>query len=86
MTGALLDRLTHRVNIIELKGDSYRLKTSLKRQEGSGIVSANCYDEVDADDIEEFTDSEEDDDDDDTAQESYLDETKPSKKGRRSVE
>ena len=30
LTGALLDRLTHRVHIVEIKGDSYRLKSSLK--------------------------------------------------------
>ena len=30
LTGALLDRLTHRVHILELKGDSYRLKSSMK--------------------------------------------------------
>jgi DNA replication protein DnaC len=30
LTGALLDRLTHRVHIVEIKGDSYRLKSSMK--------------------------------------------------------
>lgn len=32
LTGALLDRLTHRVNILEMNGQSYRFKASLKRR------------------------------------------------------
>lgn len=32
LTGALLDRLTHRVHIIEMQGESYRLNKSKKRQ------------------------------------------------------
>ena len=32
LTGALLDRLTHHVNILEMNGDSYRLKASQRRQ------------------------------------------------------
>ena len=32
LTGALLDRLTHHVNILEMNGDSYRLASSAKRQ------------------------------------------------------
>jgi DNA replication protein DnaC len=32
LTGALLDRLTHHVNILEMNGESYRLKHS--RQSG----------------------------------------------------
>ena len=28
LTGALLDRLTHRVHILEMNGESYRLKQS----------------------------------------------------------
>ena len=31
LTGALLDRLTHRVHIIEANGESYRLKQAKKR-------------------------------------------------------
>jgi len=32
LTGALLDRLTHHVHILEMSGESYRLKTSRRRQ------------------------------------------------------
>ena len=32
LTGALLDRLTHRVHILEANGESYRLKEARKRQ------------------------------------------------------
>ncbi len=35
LTGALLDRLTHRVHIIEANGESYRLKEARKRQNTS---------------------------------------------------
>ena len=31
-TGALLDRLTHHVHILEMNGESYRLKASRRRQ------------------------------------------------------
>ena len=32
LTGALLDRLTHHVHILEMNGESYRLNQSRKRQ------------------------------------------------------
>jgi DNA replication protein DnaC len=39
LTGALLDRLTHHVNILEMNGDSYRLTASAKRQkQGKGTA------------------------------------------------
>ncbi len=31
LTGALLDRLTHRVHILEANGESYRLRQAQKR-------------------------------------------------------
>src|SRR4030095_7096782 len=33
LTGALLDRLTHHVHILEMNGESYRLKNSKKKKE-----------------------------------------------------
>ena len=39
LTGALLDRLTHRVHILEANGDSYRLKEAKKQQKRSRAVS-----------------------------------------------
>jgi DNA replication protein DnaC len=33
LTGALLDRLTHRCHILEMNGESYRFKESLRRKE-----------------------------------------------------
>jgi DNA replication protein DnaC len=35
MAGALLDRLTHRVHIVEITGDSYRLQSSIKTKKGA---------------------------------------------------
>jgi len=41
LTGALLDRLTHHVHILEMNGESYRLQASRRRQSRSEIASAN---------------------------------------------
>ena len=32
LTGAILDRLTHRIHILEANGESYRLRESRRRQ------------------------------------------------------
>jgi DNA replication protein DnaC len=39
LTGALLDRLTHHVHILEMNGDSYRLRQSKRRQRGARAVN-----------------------------------------------
>ncbi len=33
VTGALLDRLTHHVHILEMNGESYRLKNSQRKKD-----------------------------------------------------
>ncbi len=37
LTGALLDRLTHNVHILEMNGESYRLNQSRKRRKSPKI-------------------------------------------------
>jgi hypothetical protein len=41
LTGALLDRLTHHVHILEMNGESYRLKTSRRRRHGKPEAAAD---------------------------------------------
>jgi hypothetical protein len=41
LTGALLDRLTHHVHILEINGESFRLATSKKAQRRSPGQSQN---------------------------------------------
>jgi len=38
LTGALLDRLTDHVHILEMNGDSYRLKSSRKKKDPGGRI------------------------------------------------
>jgi DNA replication protein DnaC len=40
LAGAVIDRLTHRVHIVEIAGESYRLKQSLKAKEGGETKTA----------------------------------------------
>ena len=43
LTGALLDRLTHHVHILEMNGDSYRLKSN---RQDAGPQSPDCPEDV----------------------------------------
>ena len=38
LTGALLDRLTHHVHILEMNGESYRLAQSKRRSNGRALM------------------------------------------------
>jgi len=46
LTGALLDRLTHRVHIIEANGDSYRLRDSQQRLKRKKVSEESSGEEV----------------------------------------
>ena len=37
LAGALIDRLTHRINLLEILGDSYRFHSSLRKKKDSAI-------------------------------------------------
>ncbi|HUT36383.1 MAG TPA: ATP-binding protein [Planctomycetota bacterium] len=41
LTGALLDRLTHRIHILEANGESYRLRESRRRLRQRPAARAN---------------------------------------------
>ena len=41
LTGALLDRLTHHVNMLEMNGESYRLSQSRSRNKNAGAKSCH---------------------------------------------
>jgi len=43
LTGALLDRLTHHVHILEMNGESYRLKASRRRQSTPPVEAASNF-------------------------------------------
>ena len=45
LTGAVLDRLTHRCHIIEMNGESYRLKDA-KRRRKNGLKATDISDSV----------------------------------------
>jgi DNA replication protein DnaC len=53
LTGALLDRLTHRIHIIEANGPSYRLRQSKKRLKGTKDTDPNSHDDPGDQDEEE---------------------------------
>ncbi|MGI9072002.1 MAG: ATP-binding protein, partial [Bryobacteraceae bacterium] len=42
LTGALLDRLTHHIHILEMNGESYRLKESKQARKSAARASATA--------------------------------------------
>lgn len=46
LTGALLDRLTHHVHILQLNGESYRLSSSKKRTRKDKALAPDLPNEV----------------------------------------
>jgi hypothetical protein len=55
LTGALLDRLTHRVSILTMNGDSYRLKQSTSRRRSAARAGQNQATEIIGPDTGEIT-------------------------------
>ena len=51
LTGALLDRLTHHVHILEMNGESYRLKQSKERRRKNPIPTDKPLAESEAGEI-----------------------------------
>ena len=53
LTGALLDRLTHHVHILEMNGESYRLKQSrARRRRGCGKTAGEPAHDPEAGEID----------------------------------
>lgn len=44
LAGALIDRLTHRIHVLEIHGDSYRLQSSLRNRRATGGAENNSTD------------------------------------------
>ena len=55
LTGALLDRLTHRIHIIEANGPSYRLRESKKRLKGMKDIGQDSSDDPGNQDEDELS-------------------------------
>jgi IstB-like ATP binding protein len=48
LTGALLDRLTHHVHVLEMNGDSYRLNQSKRRSRRKPVLEGILVGIIDA--------------------------------------